>query len=210
AREAWAEVLPGDERIAYDSVEAFASHLVLGARREGVPGFFIHDPGKSTTKWVTSPTEGGWVATETTPEPTAAAQRFSYETLLQPYTVAEADLATGEVRILKEKAAPPGFDPAKYRVERTFATAGDGTKLPVWLLLPARHARDGRGAIRLEGYGAYGISNDPWFSSHIFGLVDRGIGFAIAQVRGGGEFGRPWYEAGKLERKPTTFADYIA
>lgn len=210
AREAWEEILPGDERIAYDSIEAFASHLVVAARSEGVPGFFILDPDKGTTKWVTSPTEGGWVSTEATPEPTAAAQRFSYETLLKPYTVAEADLVTGEVRILKEKPAPPGFDPARYRVERTFATASDGTKLPVWLLLRADHARDGVGAILLDGYGAYGIANDPWFDSHVFSLVDRGVGYAIAQIRGGGEFGRPWYEAGKLERKPTTFADYIA
>ena len=210
AREAWVEVLPGDESIAYDSVEAFESAVVLGARKDGVPGFFLLDPGKGTVKWVTSPSEGGWVATGSTPEYTAKAQRFSYETFIQPYTVAEADLATGEIRILKQKAAPPGYDPAKYRVEHTFATASDGTKLPVWLLLPADHARDGSGAILLDGYGAYGIANDPWFSSHLFSLVDRGIGFAIAQVRGGGEFGRPWYEAGKQERKPTTFTDYIA
>ena len=124
--------------------------------------------------------------------------------------MAEADLETGEIRILKEKASPPGFDPAKYQIERTFATAADGVKIPIWLLLPADHAKDGSGALLLDGYGAYGYASDPWFDSNLLSLVDRGIGFALAQVRGGGEFGRPWYEAGKQEHKPTTFRDYIA
>ncbi len=209
-RAAWEEILPGDERIAYESIEAFATRVVLGARREGVPGFFLLDPDKGTTKWVSPPTEGGWVAIETTPEYRATAQRFSYETFVKPYTVAEADLGTGGIRLLKEKPPPPGYDPSKYRVERTFATAPDGVKIPIWLLLRADHPRDGSGGIVLDGYGAYGIASDPWFDSKVLSLVDRGVGFAIAQVRGGGEFGRPWYEAGKLMRKETTFTDYLA
>jgi len=208
-RALWEEVLPGDERIAYDSINAFATRVVLGARREGVPGFFLLDPDKATTKWVSSPDGGGWVGTETTPEYGATAQRFSYETFVKPYTVAEADLVTGELRILKEKTPPPGFDPTRYRVERTFATAGDGMKIPIWLLLPADRLRDGSGAILMDGYGAYGIASDPWFDSNLFSLVDRGVGFAIAQVRGGGEFGRPWYESGKMGLKETTFTDFI-
>ena len=210
ARGNWVEVLPGDEAIAYESVDAFATRVVLGARRGGVPGFLLLDPGKGTTKWVASPTEGGWVGGEPTPEYTATAQRFSYGTMLKPHTVAEADLETGEVRLLKEKSPPRGYDSARYRVERTFATASDGTRIPVWLLLRADHPRDGSGGILLDGYGAYGIASDPWFDSNVFSLVDRGIGYAVAQVRGGGEFGRPWYEAGKLARKETTFTDYIA
>jgi oligopeptidase B len=210
ARGNWVEVLPGDEAIAYESVDAFATRVVLGARRGGVPGFLLLDPGKGTTKWVASPTEGGWVGGEPTPEYTATAQRFSYGTMLKPHTVAEADLETGEVRLLKEKSPPRGYDSARYRVERTFATASDGTRIPVWLLLRTDHPRDGGGGILLDGYGAYGIASDPWFDSNVFSLVDRGIGYAVAQVRGGGEFGRPWYEAGKLARKETTFTDYIA
>jgi oligopeptidase B len=210
ARGNWVEVLPGDEAIAYESVDAFATRVVLGARRGGVPGFLLLDPGKGTTKWVASPTEGGWVGGDPTPEYTATAQRFSYGTMLKPHTVAEADLETGEVRLLKEKSPPRGYDSARYRVERTFATASDGTRIPVWLLLRTDHPRDGGGGILLDGYGAYGIASDPWFDSNVFSLVDRGIGYAVAQVRGGGEFGRPWYEAGKLARKETTFTDYIA
>ena len=209
-REEWEEVLPADLRISYESIEAFTGTLVLQARREGVPGFFLLDPDKQTTRWITSPSEGGWVSTESTPFPDAMAQRFSYETFLDPYSVAEADRSTGEVRVLKRKASPPGFDRSRYRIERTLATADDGEKIPVWMLLPANHPRDGSGGLLMDGYGAYGIASDPWFDSHVFSLVDRGIGFAIAQVRGGGEFGRPWYEAGKLERKNHTFTDYLA
>ena len=178
--------------------------------RAPMPGFFLLDPDKATTKWVTSPTEGGWVSGEPSPEYHARAQRFSYETMIHPYTVAEVDLETAEIRLLKEKTPPPGYDPSKYRVERTFATASDGTKIPIWLLLAADHPRDGSGGILLDGYGAYGIASDPWFDSNVLSLVDRGVGFAIAQIRGGGEFGRPWYEAGKLGKKETTFTDYIA
>ena len=209
-RASWVEVLPGDEAIAYESIDAFATHVVIGARNGGVPGFFLLDPDKATTKWVTSPTEGGWVSGEPSPEFHAKAQRFSYETMIHPYTVAEVDLETAEIRLLKEKTPPPGYDPSKYRVERTFASASDGTKIPIWLLLAADHPRDGSGGILLDGYGAYGIASDPWFDSNVLSLVDRGVGFAIAQIRGGGEFGRPWYEAGKLGKKETTFTDYIA
>lgn len=210
APERWTEILPGDEAIAYEGLDAFDRHVVVTARKNGVPGFFILDPGQAAPRWITSPQEGGWVSLEPTPEPSAAAQRFSYATLLAPYTVAEADLESGEVRILKQKQVFPGYDPSKYRVERTFATAGDGTKLPIWLLLRADHPRDGSGGILLDGYGAYGMPNDPWFDGDHFSLVDRGIGIAFAQIRGGGEFGRPWYEAGKLAKKETTFSDYIA
>lgn len=204
------EVLPGDEHISYGGMEAFKDHLVLSARKEGITGFYLLDPDKETTRWITSPGVGGSLQLEKTPNFDSTTQRFSYETLLQPYTVAEVEMTGGEIRTLKQKALPEGFDPNRYRIESTTATATDGTKLPIWLLLPADHLRDGSGGLLLDGYGAYGISSDPWFDSDIFSLVDRGVGFAIAQVRGGGEFGRLWYEAGKQERKGNTFTDYIA
>ncbi len=210
ARESWTEVLPGNEKIAYEGIDAFATRVILGARRDGVPGFFILDPDASTTKWISAPGEGGSLGSEATPEYESTTQRFSYETLLHPHTVAEVDLASGETRVLKQKASPPGFDPDKYRIGRTFATASDGTRLPIWLLLPREHPRDGSGGLLLDGYGAYGMASDPWFDSDVFSLLDRGVGFAIAQVRGGGEYGRPWYEAGKMENKVTTFTDFIA
>jgi oligopeptidase B len=209
-RETWEEVLPGNEAIAYDGIDAFSTHVILGGRQDGVPGFFILDPDTSATKWISAPGEGGSLHTETTPEYSSPSQRFSYETLLRPYAVAEVDLASGVTRVIKQKASPPGYDPDKYRIERTFATAGDGTRLPIWLLLPRDHPRDGSGGILLDGYGAYGMASDPWFDSDVFSLLDRGVGFAIAQVRGGGEYGRLWYEAGKMENKVNTFTDFIA
>ena len=210
AREKWEEVLPGNVKIAYGGIDAFKSHVVIGARQDGVPGLFIFDPDKLTTKWIAAPGEGGSFQTESTPEYQSNTQRFSYETFLQPYSVAEVDLSTGETRVIKQKASPPGFDPDKYRIERTHATASDGAKIPIWLLLPKDHPRDGSGGLLLDGYGAYGIPSDPWFDSDVFSLLDRGVGFAVTQIRGGGEFGRPWYEAGKMERKATTFSDFIA
>lgn len=210
ARDSWVEVLPGDEQISYGGIDAFATHVVIGARKDGVPGFFILDPDKGKTRWITAPGEGASLQGEYSPEYESTTQRFSYDTFLQPYAVAEVELGTGEIRILKQKASPTGYDPEKYRVERTLATAPDGTKIPLWLLLPAGFPRDGSGGILLDGYGAYGFASDPWFDSDVFSLVDRGVGYALAQIRGGGEFGRVWYEAGKLEKKETSFTDFIA
>lgn len=211
----WKEVLPGAEGVAYHSVDAFQTHLVLGARRDGVTGMFVLDPadersGPDAARWITSPQPGAWFGLEATPEPSANAQRVSYETMLDPYTVADVDLATGEFTVLKQKSAPADYDRSKYRVERSLASAADGTKLPIWILLPSDFPKDGSGAILLDGYGAYGIPSDPYFDSDVFSLVDRGIGFAIAQIRGGGEFGRAWYEAGKMEHKQNSFEDFIA
>lgn len=211
----WTEVLPGAEGVAYNSVDAFQTHLVLGARRDGVTGMFVLDPASAgsqpdAARWVTSPQPGAWFGLEATPETSSTAQRVSYETMLDPYTVADVDLATGKFTVLKQKSAPADYDRSKYRVERTQAAAADGTKLPIWLLLPSDFSKDGSGAILLDGYGAYGIPSDPYFDSDVFSLVDRGIGFAIAQIRGGGEFGRAWYEAGKMEHKQNSFEDFIA
>ncbi|WP_166443039.1 S9 family peptidase [Phragmitibacter flavus] len=207
----WTEILPGNETISYGSVEAFTNHVILEARKDGIPGLYILDPANpSQPRWFTAPSPGSWFSTENTPHFQSTFQRISYETLLQPYTVSELDLTTGNIKPVKQKASPPGYDSSKYRVEQTHAPAKDGTLIPIWLLLPKNHPTDGTGAILIDGYGAYGSPNDPWFNSNLFSLLDRGIGFAIAQIRGGGELGRRWYEAGKLAHKQTTFDDFIA
>lgn len=206
----WKEVLPADDNIAYTGVDAFASHVVLDARKNGVPGMFVLDSKTGATRWIAAPKEGASFDWDTTPEYESTAQRVSYETFLDPYTVADVDLATGEFKILKQKQAPPGYDAGKYRIERTDSRAADGETIPIWLCLPVNHPMDGSGGLLLSGYGAYGASSDPWFDSDVISLLDRGVGYAVAQVRGGGEMGRRWYEAGKLAAKQNTFSDFIA
>ncbi len=200
------EILPADESISYGSIESFATHLVLGARKNGVPGLFILDPETNSSRWITSPDPGAWFSQEPTPEFRSTTQRVVYETFLEPSTFADVDLATGTITPVHRYPVPPGFDPGKYRILRTEAPAKDGVKIPIWLLLPKAKPT----GILLSAYGSYGDPSDPWFDSNLFSLLDHGVGFAIAQVRGGGDLGRRWYEAGRLATKQTTFDDYIA
>jgi len=214
-REHWVEVLPADNRISYENVDGFATHAVITGRRYGLPGMFVlnrnSDPvnDEAAVRWVSTPEGDGWFETEETPEYESTTQRISFGTFLDPVTVADVDLASGDLTILKRKTVP-NYDRSKYRTERILAQAADGVEIPVHLLLPANFPMDGSGAIFLSGYGAYGSSNDPWCRTDLFSLLDRGFGYAIAQIRGGGEYGRVWYEDGKLEHKQNTFSDFAA
>jgi oligopeptidase B len=122
---------------------------------------------------------------------------------------------TGTRTLLKQQFVGGGFDPANYREERLFATSTDGTKIPISLvyrLQPGAKSSRPRGPrpMLLEGYGAYGDPNDIYFSNDRLSLLDRGVMFAVAHVRGGGEYGRGWYDGGRMQNKPNTFGDFIA
>ena len=118
-------------------------------------------------------------------------------------------MRTGERKLLKEQPVLGGFDRANYVTERLWATARDGTKVPVSVLYRKGFRKDGTGALYQYAYGSYGSSTDPDFSTNALSLVDRGAVYAIAHIRGGEEMGRPWYDAGKLMNKVNTFTDFI-
>jgi oligopeptidase B len=132
-----------------------------------------------------------------------------YQSMVTPPTAYALDLATGERTLLKQEEVVGGHDPANYESLRMFATAADGTQVPV-SLVRRRDAPDGPRPLLLMGYGSYGHSSDPGFNRNALSLLDRGITLAIAHVRGGQDLGRAWYEDGKLLRKQNTFTDFIA
>lgn len=135
--------------------------------------------------------------------------RLRYESLNRPAEIRALDIATGEQTVLRQTPVEGPFDPADYAVLREWATAPDGTRVPISLVArPA--AFDSPAPLYLYGYGAYGASMDPWFSHARLSLLDRGWIFAIAHVRGGGDMGEAWYQAGKMEHKHNTFDDFIA
>ncbi|MCB0093562.1 MAG: S9 family peptidase, partial [Caldilineaceae bacterium] len=136
--------------------------------------------------------------------------RFTYTLLVTPDTVFDYDMQTRHSEQKKKKVVLGGYDPARYETERIFATAADGAQVPISLVRRKDTPHDRPSPLLLNGYGSYGVSNDPDFNSNRISLLDRGVTFAIAHVRGGGEMGRPWYENGKFLHKKNTFGDFAA
>jgi len=136
--------------------------------------------------------------------------RYSYQSFVTPQSVYEYDMASGASTLLKQKEVPGGYDRTRYRVEQLYAAAADGTKIPISVVYLKGKKLDGTAPLYVYGYGSYGISIDVNFNSNIFSLVDRGIVYAIAHPRGGGEMGKTWHDDGRMMRKKNTFTDFIA
>ena len=136
--------------------------------------------------------------------------RFAYTSLVTPASVYDYDLVTRERRLRKVQPVLGGYEPSRYATERIMATASDGTRVPISLVYRRDLRKPGPQPLLLYGYGSYGLPADPRFMSQRLSLLDRGVVYAIAHVRGGGDLGRSWYEAAKMQTKATTFSDFIA
>jgi oligopeptidase B len=144
------------------------------------------------------------------PEFDTATLRFRYNSLVTPASIFDYDMKTRERKLLKQEEVLGGHDPSKYRSERIFATAKDGTRIPISLVYRKDLARDGKAPLWLSGYGSYGAPAFVGFSTLHLSKLDRGVIFAQAHIRGGGEMGEEWHDAGKMLNKKNTFADFIA
>jgi oligopeptidase B len=194
-------------------VNAFENFLVVYYRRDGLTGLRVIAPGRDEE--ISFPGPVYTVAPGNNPDYRATAYRLGYQSLITPGSVFDCDLATGELTLLKRQQvlpAPDGtrYDPDDYQQFREWAVADDGTKIPISLVVRNGTPRDGSAPGLLYGYGSYEHSTDPNFSIPRLSLLDRGFGYAIAHVRGGGELGRHWYEEGKLLHKKNTFTDFVA
>jgi oligopeptidase B len=196
-------------------VDAFARHLVISLRREGLTGLRVMALDGSAPYDIEFPEPIYSVGPDANPEDDTATFRLHYGSLVTPESVYDCDLDTGELTLRKQKAvlpAPDGraFDPAEYEQHREWAIAEDGTRVPISLVCRRDTPRDGSAPLLLYGYGSYEHSMDPWFSIARLSLVDRGVVFAVAHIRGGGEMGRRWYEDGKMLAKKNTFSDFVS
>lgn len=205
-------MVPHDPEVRIEDVDAFAGQLVLSYRREALPRLSIAQlDGSGTPEFVEvsfdeelySAGLGG------NPEWAAPRLRIGYTSFINPTEVFDLDVATGERTLLKRQQVLGDFDPADYEQYRDWATASDGTKIPLSVIRRREHA-DGPAPTLLYGYGSYESSNDPGFSISRLSLLDRGVVFVIAHIRGGGEMGRHWYETGKTLTKKNTFTDFVA
>ena len=195
-------------------VAAFAGCLVVYFRRSGLTGLRILGT-DGADREVRFPEPVYTVSPGSNPEYATDVFRLGYTSLVTPDSVYDCDLATGDLTLLKRRPVLPlpggrEYLPDDYEQHREWATASDGTKIPVSLVCRKGTARDGRSPFLLYGYGSYEISRDPDFSIPRLSLLDRGFGYAIAHIRGGGEMGRRWYDDGKLLRKRNTFTDFVA
>jgi oligopeptidase B len=195
-------------------VDAFAGHLVVYYRRDGLTGLRIL-PVAGAAHEIDFPEPIYDVSPGANPEYETGTFRLQYVSMVTPNSVYDSDVATGELTLLKRSPvlpAPDGseYNPADYEQQRLWATAEDGTQIPLSLVRRTDTPQNGTAPFLLYGYGSYEISIDPNFSISRISLLDRGFVFAIAHIRGGGELGRRWYDDGKMLNKVNTFTDFVA
>jgi oligopeptidase B len=206
----WHEVMAHNAAIMLDEMDMFRSFLVLYERENGLPQIRVVDLRNGHSRRLSFPEPAYDVRPYTNRVYDTSEFRYAYESPITPASVFSYDMETGASQMLKQKEVPGGYDRNKYEVEQIYTTASDGTKIPVSVLHLKGAKLDGAGPLYLYGYGSYGISLDMWFSSNIFSLVDRGVTYAVAHIRGGGEMGKAWHDAGKMMNKKNTFSDFTA
>jgi oligopeptidase B len=211
-REHWSEIIPHREEVYLGDFELFKNHLVVEERVRGLTQIRVLPMGskQDTGHYLAFDEPAYRVNLGANPEFDTPTVRFEYTSMKTPLTVYDYDMNTRTRTLLKQEEVLGGFEADNYVTERLYATAPDGTEIPLSILYRKGLKRDGQNPLLLYGYGSYGFSIDAAFASPRLSLVDRGFVFAIAHIRGGQELGRNWYENGKLLNKRNTFTDFIA
>jgi oligopeptidase B len=206
-RAAWRDLVPQSPDVFIEDFHPFDSFIAIEERAGGNKHIrLLSNSGKS--KDVASDEPAYAMNLGDNPEATSTKLRYTYNSLTTPTITYEVDSRSGERTVLKRTPAP-NYDPSQYVTERVWATARDGTKIPVSLVYKKGFRRDGTAAMLQYGYGSYGASMDPAWSPTLVPLLDRGMVYALAHIRGGQEMGRAWYDAGHLLNKKNTFTDFI-
>jgi oligopeptidase B len=216
SRKNWDEIIPNRPEVMLSSVKAFMTHLVLFEREGGLPYLRIVDltaeaPNLLAASHRIEFSEPAYNASfGDNPEFLTSHLRFQYESFVTPRSVFDYDLRMRTRILQKQQPVLGGYDPAQYGSERLHATTLDGTRVPLSIVYRRDAPRDGSAPLVLYGYGSYGISVPVNFSSNRLSLLDRGVIYAVAHIRGGGELGKPWHDAGRKKQKRNTFTDFIA
>jgi oligopeptidase B len=206
----WKTIIAHRKDVLVEGLDLFADFLVVHERERGLPHISIRPHSGKDGHRIRFEEQAYDVGAGRNPTFDTDKLRFTYTSLVTPSSLYEYDMRSRRRRLLKTTPVLGGYRPAKYRTERIWATAPDGVEIPISLVYRKGMRRNGRTPLLLNGYGSYGLSRDPAFSSIRLSLIDRGVTFAIAHIRGGSELGRPWYQHGKFLRKKNTFTDFIA
>jgi oligopeptidase B len=205
----WKELVAHRPEVKIDDLDLFADHLVLSEWEKGLENIEILDFRTNKRSRVSFPEPVYSASVAQNREFDSKVLRYNYQSLVTPSSVFDLDMNTHKATLLKETEVPGGFDKKNYKSERLFATAKDGTKIPLSVVYRKETKLDGSSPLLLYGYGSYGYSIAPTFSSNRLSLLDRGVVYVIAHIRGGGELGEEWREAGRMMKKINTFTDFI-
>ena len=207
ARSQWTDWVAHDDSVLVEGFELFDTFSAIAERSNGLERIkLLFADGRQEYVKADEPAYSMGIAAN--PEADSVWLRYAYDSMTTPTTTYELNTATGERRQLKQQPVL-GYDPSQYTTERVWVTARDGAKVPVSLVYRNGFKKDGTAALYQYAYGSYGMSMDPGFSSSVVSLLDRGVVYAIAHIRGGEEMGRAWYEDGKLLHKQNTFNDFV-
>lgn len=208
-KENWKEVVPNRNDVLLESVDEFKDYTVLSERKNGLNELrVLKKDGSDYYMKFEEPAYTAYVGSN--PEYNSKTLRYIYTSLTTPTATYDYNLETKDQKLMKQQEVVGGYNAKDYVTERLFATAKDGTKIPIALVYKKGFEKNGNAPLLLYGYGSYGSSSDATFSSPRLSLLNRGFVFAIANIRGGQELGRQWYEDGKLMKKKNTFTDFIA
>ena len=206
----WKEVIPVRKDVLLQSVEEFKDFIVLNERKDGLVKLRIRSLKDNSEHYIDFGEPAYTANFGANPEYNSTNLRYGYTSLTTPMSTFDYNMVTKEKTLKKMQEVLGGYDPKEYVTERLYATAKDGTKVPISLVYKKGFKKDGKAPLLLYGYGSYGMSMDASFGSTRLSLLNRGFAFAIAHIRGGQEMGRLWYEDGKLMKKINTFTDFIA
>jgi oligopeptidase B len=214
-RESWRETIANRPEVMVAAAQAFQTHLVLFEREDGLPYLRIVDLTADSHDLLAAShriefTEPAYNASiGENPEFDTTHLRFNYESFVTPRSIFDYDVRSRERILRKQQPVLGGYDPSQYVSERLHAAAPDGTRVPLSIVHRRDTRLDGSAPLLLYGYGSYGISVPVNFSSNRLSLLDRGVIYADAHIRGGGELGKPWHDAGRMRNKQNTFTDFI-
>lgn len=208
ARRNWKEMIAHRGDVMLEGVSCFATHVVLSERAEGLQKIRVLRNEESREIGFPEPVYTAGISQN--PEFNTNKLRYSYQSFITPSSVYDYDVVTGKSELLKRTEVLGGYDPKLYASERIWATAKDGVKVPISLVYRKDLRRDGSRPLLLAGYGSYGIPQQVTFSSQRLSLLDRGVIYATAHIRGGGDLGQQWHDQGKMMVKKNTFTDFIA
>jgi oligopeptidase B len=209
--ENWRDLIPGNDKAYLEEVEVLKNYIVVQTKENGLTQLRVLD--RKINKWkAVSFGQEDYVANMymATDDHAADSIRYFFTSLSTPFAEYFYNLRTGQKKLLKQQDVGKDFNPALYQTKRIWSTSRDGVKVPLSIVYRKdKFKKDGSMPLYLYSYGSYGINSDPYFNSSMISLLDRGVIYCIAHIRGGQELGRDWFEEGRILKKKNTFNDFV-